>query len=83
MSPEAFIHSKYNSKTDVWSFGILMFELMHGDTPYGSCILEQDLIRTLSIPFNRSKVRSSISMAYKEAMFRCLEINEEKRISFE
>ena len=39
MSPEGFKHSIYGPKTDVWAFGALVFELLHGDTPYASCVL--------------------------------------------
>jgi serine/threonine protein kinase len=34
MAPEAFIDNIYGSKTDVWSFGIIMYELLHGKTPF-------------------------------------------------
>ena len=40
MSPEGWKNSIYGVKTDVWAFGILVYELLHGDTPYASCILE-------------------------------------------
>lgn len=34
MAPEAFINNIYGSKTDVWSFGIIIYELLHGKTPF-------------------------------------------------
>jgi serine/threonine protein kinase len=33
MSPEGLIHHVYGPKTDIWSFGILIYELLHGKTP--------------------------------------------------
>ena len=45
MSPEGFIHNIYGPKTDVWAFGILIYELLHGDTPYAPCMLEKDFVR--------------------------------------
>ena len=41
MSPEGFIHNIYGPKTDVWAFGILIYELLHGETPFSSCRTEQ------------------------------------------
>jgi serine/threonine protein kinase len=37
MSPEGLINNFYGPKTDVWSFGILIYELLHGVTPLASC----------------------------------------------
>jgi serine/threonine protein kinase len=37
MSPEGLLNNLYGPKTDIWSFGIIVFELLHGYTPLGSC----------------------------------------------
>ena len=33
MSPEGLLNHIYGPKTDVWAFGILIYELLHGKTP--------------------------------------------------
>jgi serine/threonine protein kinase len=43
MSPEGLIYNLYGPKTDVWSFGILIYELIHGTTPLASCKTEDEL----------------------------------------
>ena len=30
MSPEGMLYNQYGPKTDVWSFGVLLYELLHG-----------------------------------------------------
>lgn len=34
MAPEIIQHTKYNSKADIWSLGIIFYELLTGKTPY-------------------------------------------------
>jgi serine/threonine protein kinase len=37
MSPEGFIHNYYGPKTDIWAFGMLIYEILHGRTPFSHC----------------------------------------------
>lgn len=41
MSPEGIKHNVYGPKTDVWAFGIFVYELLHGKTPYSHCTKER------------------------------------------
>lgn len=34
MAPELLINRKYNTKADMWSFGVIMYELLYGTNPY-------------------------------------------------
>lgn len=34
MAPEIFENFKYDFKVDIWSLGILLFELIHGYSPF-------------------------------------------------
>ncbi|XP_055337351.1 tyrosine-protein kinase receptor Tie-1-like [Paramacrobiotus metropolitanus] len=41
MSPESIIKRVFNQKSDVWSFGVLMWELFTlGETPYSNCSMD-------------------------------------------
>jgi serine/threonine protein kinase len=37
MSPEGLIDNIYGPKTDVWAFGIFMYELLHEKNPFHGC----------------------------------------------
>ncbi len=41
MSPEGLISQVYGPKTDVWSFGVMIYELIHGKPPLANCKTEQ------------------------------------------
>jgi len=43
MSPEALKKNIYSIKNDIWSIGIMIFELLHGETPW-ECRTETELI---------------------------------------
>lgn len=34
MSPEAFNHSCYSEKSDVWALGVILHEMLTGDVPH-------------------------------------------------
>lgn len=61
MSPEGLIHNIYGPKTDIWAFGVLIYELLHGETPFAQCRTETELKYHVSIPINIKKMREEIS----------------------
>ena len=34
MSPEVAVGSRYDNKIDIWSVGVLIFEMLTGEAPY-------------------------------------------------
>jgi serine/threonine protein kinase len=43
MSPEGLLSNHYGSKTDVWAFGVVLFELVHGKQPLLACKSDDEL----------------------------------------
>ena len=61
MPPEAAKDSYYCSKTDVWAFGVFIFELLHGESPYAKSFNIPDLIDKLYSPLDPKKFRPDLS----------------------
>jgi serine/threonine protein kinase len=44
------INHEYGPKSEVWSFGVLVYELLHGYAPLSHCKDEQTLRDTIFLP---------------------------------
>lgn len=75
MSPEGFVNNIYGPKTDVWAFGVLIYELLHGYTPYSNCKTETELRQSLSIPIGRGQIRADVSNDLREVILACMEVD--------
>ena len=40
MSPEGFLENLYGCKTDVWAFGIILYQMTHGRLHLDHCTTE-------------------------------------------
>lgn len=77
MSPEALKKNIYTAKNDIWSIGIMIFELLHGDTPW-DCRTEHELMdKMVRVPVT---FRVAASDSIKAFIKKCLEVDESKRM---
>lgn len=81
MAPEGLLESVYGPKTDVWAFGVLMFEMLHGDPPLGFCNAEQELKMHIMKPLNPRAFKATIPQDLRDLIVKCLEVDLRKRIS--
>jgi serine/threonine protein kinase len=79
MSPEALKKNVYSTKNDIWSIGIMVYELLHGETPW-DCKTETELIDKMTKIPVRFKTGVNISDNIKDFIKKCLEVNEAKRM---
>jgi len=80
MAPELLIDMKYNTKADLWSFGVIMYELLYGINPYNYPKTISDLRKVIieqKIIFNKIYSNSCISL-----MKKLLQVDPEIRISW-
>lgn len=78
MAPEIILQQPYDHKVDIWSVGVLAYELVHGHTPFVAgdvpSICEKILEGNLNID-------SSLSDSYKRLICACLEYSPVHRPS--
>ena len=80
MSPQALKRNIYSVKNDIWSIGIMTYELLHGQTPW-ECRTEKELMdKMVKVPV-RFKDHLNLSNEIKYFIKKCLEVDEAKRMS--
>ena len=83
MSPEGFFQQVYGFKTDVWSFGIVLYEMFHGRTPFDSRAErgkgkkeerkgENELRMEMMKPITYDKLNKDLPEDLKELILSCL-----------
>ncbi|CAK56670.1 unnamed protein product (macronuclear) [Paramecium tetraurelia] len=80
MSPQVLLRKQYTSKCDVWSVGLIYYELIEGRTPWNVMDI-LDLInkqRNTSIKFSKK-----ISPLSQQFILGCLQYEEQKRLGWE
>lgn len=87
MAPEMIRQDKYNTQTDLWSIGMILYEMLFGYHPYDNCktIPElKDIIKTkdLEIPPSNNK-NKDISDNCVSLLKKLLQKDVNKRISWD
>ena len=82
MAPEVIQGNSYNESADVFSFGIILWEITHKQPPYsrqsGNDVAKQVIDKHL-----RPKVDSSVPQELQFLMQKCWSQNPSQRLSFE
>jgi serine/threonine-protein kinase ULK/ATG1 len=81
MAPELLTNRKYNNKSDLWSFGVIMYEMLYGCNPYNypknlSNLME--LMKTQEIEFVEVYSKECLDLIKK-----LLETDPHKRIEWD
>lgn len=80
MAPEVLQEKAYGRKADIWSIGILYYQMIFGEYPYYSLQDRYILKLILANRPNYSKV--NISEKTKDFIDKCLTVNPKERINW-
>jgi serine/threonine protein kinase len=78
IAPEVIFGKEYTFASDVYSFGILMWEISSGQSPFNTYEHNYDLAMKI-VNGMRPKIGSGVPSKYKEIMKQCWDANPSKR----
>ncbi|KAG5890005.1 hypothetical protein JTB14_032628 [Gonioctena quinquepunctata] len=82
MAPEVIKNSTFSKASDVWSYGVLLWELLTGETPYKGidtlAVAYGVAVNKLTLP-----IPSTCPQPWRELMEKCWESDPHNRPSFE
>lgn len=81
-SPQILSKIKYTDKTDVWSLGVILYELIYGRRPWIGKETNEYLKNIKSMPIRFPSIEN-VSEITKDFILGCLKYSESERISWE
>lgn len=81
MSPQCLRGESYSTKNDIWSMGIILYEMLFGDVPWPVASKFELMQAFKLIPLRFP--HKHISPALRDLIERCLRIEESERIDWE
>lgn len=82
MAPEIFENGKYTNKCDIWSLGVIFYQLLCGTVPFlpkrGGIEELVQLVKNAKLEFPKD---IQLSAEARDLVSKCLEKNPEKRAS--
>lgn len=82
LSPEGFQGKELDSRADIWSFGVMLFEMLAGKPPFSAQSTADLMLAVLSASLpDLEKLRPDAPVALVDLIYRMLEKNPKQRIA--
>ena len=82
MSPESLSCNRINKESDIWSFGVLVWEIYsYGCTPYPTLPPEQ-ILDKLTSGYRMEKPKECDPYIYENVLLKCWNMNPKQRPKF-
>ncbi len=80
MSPEQVRGKPLDKKTDIWSFGCVLYEMLTGATPFGGETIPDSLAKVLESEPDWELLPAEVPVAIRKLLKRCLHKEKRQRL---
>ncbi|CAD8095363.1 unnamed protein product [Paramecium sonneborni] len=81
MAPQLLQNTAYTAKCDIWSIGVMAYEMLYGRQPWPCRDLNSYLLNIKSSPL-KFPIEKKVSEQFKDFIKKCLTIDENQRIGW-
>ena len=82
MAPEILTYKKYTDKADLWSIGVMLFEMLTGTAPYNG-ISMYDLVNNIKNKSIKLPENITLSESCKDLLFKLLQVKSTQRMNWD
>jgi serine/threonine-protein kinase len=80
MSPEQALGRAVDRRTDVWSFGVVLWEMLTGKQLFDAETISHTLSDVLRLPIDLDKLPADVPRAIRDLLRRCLDRDVRNRL---